>query len=93
VSASWKLSINSNLLQISISGMPVVEASLQHHRSFINTNVSGSKSETIVQCFVCHSIAVFRCDLLHSIESVCTVLSRTYVLLNFEPILARNLSV
>ena len=36
---------------------------LWHHRSFSNT--SGSKSETIVQCFVCHSISVFKFDLLH----------------------------
>jgi len=50
---------HSNLLPVSISGIPVVEASWQYH-SFINTSASG-----IVQCFVCHSISVFRFDLLH----------------------------
>jgi len=29
-----------------------------HYRSFINTNVSGSKSETIVQFSACHPISV-----------------------------------
>jgi len=48
------------LPQIFISGMLVVEASLTYH-SFINTSVSGSNSETIVQCFVHHSISDFIC--------------------------------
>ena len=43
--------------------------------------VCSSKSETIVQFFVCRSISVFRFDLLHSIENV---LSYTYVIPNFE---------
>ena len=53
----------SKLLQISVSGMPAVEASLKLYRSFGNTSVSGGKSETMVLCFVCHYIYVFTVDL------------------------------
>jgi len=47
--------------------------------------------ETIEQYFVCHSIYVFRFDLLHSRK--CSLLSHMHVLLNAECILVRNLSV
>jgi len=47
--------------------MPAADTSLtlSFLYTYINANVTGSKSETFVQCFVCHSIAVFRFDLLH----------------------------
>jgi len=64
VSASLKLLHNSNLLQISISGMPLVEASLTLLFVY-QYQCYWCKYETIVQCFVCHSISVFRFDLLH----------------------------
>jgi len=51
---------NINLLQISISEMPVVEVSLTLSFLFQYKSVSGSMSETITQCFVCHSISAFR---------------------------------
>ena len=47
---------NSNSLQISISGMLVVEASLT--LSFL-IHTSVRKSQTIVQCFACPAISVF----------------------------------
>jgi len=51
---SLKWLLNSKLLQISISGMPVVKASLT--LSFLWQYLcSGRKSNTIVQRFVCHS--------------------------------------
>ena len=46
---------NSNLLQISISMMPVVQASLTLS-SFINGLTNVSYSATVVQYFFCHSI-------------------------------------
>jgi len=59
---------NSKLLQISINEMPVVEVSLTLYRSFINTSFGGSNKHvgSIVHCIVCHSIFVYRFDLLHS---------------------------
>jgi len=53
-----KLLHNSNLLQISISGMSVVEASLT--LSFLHQTqyFSYGEFETIVQCFVCNPISV-----------------------------------
>jgi len=48
---------------------------LWHYRSYITTNVSSSKTVTIVQCFVCHPIYDFREDLLYS--SKCSLLSYT----------------
>jgi len=67
-SVSLKLFHNSNknVLQISISAMPAVEASLTLSFLYQYQYVSGSKSETIDQCFVCHAIYVFGFDLLHS---------------------------
>jgi len=53
--------------------MLVVEASLTYN-SLINTSVSGSNSETIVQCFVHHSISDFTCLIakkMHSHAHVC----------------------
>jgi len=50
--------------------MPVVEASLT--LSSFTKPTSGRKSATIVQCFVCHSISVFRFDLLHLKSSTLT---------------------
>jgi len=41
--------------------MPVVEA-FCHYRSFRNISVSGSKSENIVQRFVCYSISICTVD-------------------------------
>jgi len=52
----------SNLIQISISAMTVVEAFLTLSFLYQYQHVSGRKSETIVPCFVCHSISLFRCD-------------------------------
>jgi len=49
----------SNLLQITISGMPWPRLRWQY-RSLITTSASG-----IVQCFICHWISVFRFDLPH----------------------------
>jgi len=61
---SLKLLHNSNLLQISISGSQVVEASLTI--SFLyQYHCWWWKSENIIQCFVCHPIYVFRFSLLH----------------------------
>jgi len=54
----------NNLLQISIHAMPVIEASLTLSFLQQQQHVSSSKSETMVGCFVCHSIC-FRFDLLH----------------------------
>jgi len=58
VSVSLKLLHNHNtskiVLQISFSKMPVVKASLK--LSFLYQYVSISKSETMVQHFVSHSI-------------------------------------
>ena len=65
---------NSNLLQISNSKMPVVEISLTLSYLYQAQYVSCSKSETVVQCFVCNSISVFRFDLLHA-ETVLHILS------------------
>ena len=48
----------------SLSAMPLVEASLINYGLFSNTSVRGSKPETIVRCFVCHLISIFRFDLL-----------------------------
>jgi len=42
VSASLKLLHSSNPLQISITGVPVVEASC-HYRSLFNTSISGRR--------------------------------------------------
>jgi len=42
---------------------PRLRLCLWHYRSFSNTSVSGSNSETIVHCFACHSISVFTVDL------------------------------
>jgi len=47
-----------------LAGSAPVEASLKLS-SFINRPTSVSMSATIVQCFVRHSISVFRFDLLH----------------------------
>jgi len=68
VSVSLKLLHNSNenFLQISISAMPLVEASLKLSFLYQYHYVIGSKSETIDQCFVCYSIYIFGFDLLHS---------------------------
>ena len=60
---------------------------LWHDRSFINTNVSSSKSETIVQCSACHSISVFTfpCFIVGNVFShVCTVFPTIVVLRNFS---------
>jgi len=60
---------------------------LLHDRSFINTNVSGSKWETIVQCSACHSISVFTfpCFIVENVLShVCTVFLTIVVLRNFS---------
>jgi len=48
-------------------------------RSFINITVSGSKLETIVQCFFCHSISVFKFDLFHSRKCVYSHTRTSYV--------------
>ena len=62
---------NSNLLQISFSDMPVIEAFLT--LSFLyQYQCQWSKSETTVQCFVCNSISVFRFDLLHRRKCILT---------------------
>jgi len=53
--------------------MPVVEASLTLLFLCQYQCVSGCKSETVDQCFVCHSIYVFRFDLRHSRK--CSLLS------------------
>jgi len=53
--------------------------------------ISGSKWETIVRCFSCHSSSVFKFDLLHCRK--CTV---TYVCMCFQissAFLVRNISV
>jgi len=39
---------------------------VRQYRSFSKISFSGSRSETIVQCFVFHSSSVCRFDLLHS---------------------------
>jgi len=61
---------NSNLLQISINRMSVVQASLTLSFLF-QYQCLWCKSETIVQCFVWHSISAFRFNLL--VENVCTL--------------------
>jgi len=58
VSSPFKLLYNSTLLQISQWN------ACCRGFSFTNTGVSGSKSETIVQCSACHSISVFTFYLL-----------------------------
>jgi len=55
--------------------MPVVEVSLT--LSFL---IRGSKSETIVQCLVCHSVSVFTADLTcFIVENVRTLTHLRYV--------------
>jgi len=66
---------HKNLLHIFISAVPVVEASQTVLFLYQYQFVSGSKSETIDQCSVCHSIFLFGFDLLHSRK--CSVLSHT----------------
>jgi len=56
------------LLLIFISWMPVVKASLTLSFLCQTQYVGCRKSETIVQCFVCHSISFFKFDLLHDIS-------------------------
>ena len=78
--ASLKLlhNTNKNILSNSISGMPVIEASIKLY--FINTSVSGSEPETIVQCLVCHSISFsdLTCFMVEN------VLLHTHLLPNIE---------
>ena len=68
---------NKNLLQISISAMPVFMASLTLSFLYQCQIVCGSKSETVDQYLVCFSIYAFRFDLLHSRK--CSLLSRSGV--------------
>jgi len=60
-----------------------------HCCSFVSTSVSGSKLETVVHCFVCHTFLFFEltCFLVGN------VLSHTYVLANIKCILMQNSSV
>jgi len=84
----WKyytIAIN-NLLHISISPMPVVEASLTLFFLCHYQYLSGSKWR-LVQCFVCHSIFLdFTCFVVENI------LSHTFVLTK-RAFLVQNLSV
>jgi len=64
----YTISIN-NLLQISISAMPVAEASLTLSFLYQYQYVRDSKSEIMLWCCVCHSVFVFRFDLLHRRKS------------------------
>jgi len=52
----WQISINATRM--------VVWGFLHTIVPLPNQYVNGSKAKTIAQCFVCHSIAVFRSDLL-----------------------------
>jgi len=90
-SASLKLLDNSTLLQISKSGMPVVEVSLT--LSFLHQYqcYSGSKSETIVHISVCYSIYGFKFDLHHRRKCALTHICMCFQTSN--AFLVRNLSV
>jgi len=61
---------------------------LWHYHCFISTNVSGSKSDAIVQCFVC--LRFLFLDLTSFVENV---LSHKYTFPNIECVLVRNFSV
>jgi len=61
-----KLHSSNKQFTISVSTMPVVDASLTLSDTIQYQHVSGSKSESMAWCFVCKSISAFRFDLLHS---------------------------
>ena len=65
-----------------ISVMPVVEASLTRSFPYQTQYISCRKSETetIVQCFVCNLISVFRFDLLHGRNCVPNIDAKSFSL-------------
>jgi len=65
---NYYTSAKSNLLQISVSVMHVVEISLTLSFLFKTQYVSCIKSETVTRCFVYNSISIFRFGLLHGRE-------------------------
>jgi len=79
-----KLLHNSNkqLLQTSISAIPMVEASLTLSFLYQYLPSQCCMSQTMVWCFVCHWISAFRFDLLHgrkcTFTHICASKCRVY---------------
>jgi len=73
-----------------ISGMPVVQHSLTLPLLYLYQRI-GSKSETIAQCFICHSISVFRIDLIHIVQKMHSQANMCFQ--TSTAFLVRNLSV
>jgi len=58
---------------------PWLRLCLWHYRSFSNTSVSGSRSETILHCFVWHSVSVLTVDLACFIVENVRTLTHVFV--------------
>jgi len=71
MSASLKSlhNINKQFITNLISAMPVAEVSLTLSFLYQYQYVRDSKSEIMLWCCVCHSVFVFRFDLLHRRKS------------------------